>query len=33
MKATQRLGAACRHLEATGREISFSNYCNALEKI
>ncbi|HEV2327636.1 MAG TPA: hypothetical protein VGY56_02480 [Verrucomicrobiae bacterium] len=29
-KATEALGAACRHLEATNQSISFSNYSDAL---
>lgn len=29
-EATRQLGAACRHLEATGQTISFSNYYDAL---
>ncbi len=32
-KATQRLGAACRHLEAAGQSISFSNYSTALTNL
>ena len=32
-KATERLGAACRHLEATNQTISFVNYCEALDTI
>lgn len=31
--ATQSLGAACRHLEATGQTISFANYSAALQNI
>lgn len=31
--ATQKLGAACRHLEASGQAISFSNYSHALQEI